>query len=256
MKNLTVVDALREYDVDFKEEKEVRYDRARALLELFEDKLDFIQEEVGIPLYDKAEILKSQYVWDSFVLYADKHTVYESNLYLLNDIFWSIQEADRAGKTALVGSLLKRTFNLPHGWLIEHGFYRVPVPRIKVNKVIKSLTRDLITNPLRVRSFKNEKNLFWVEKFGQSILFSDYKENKPATCWFDRFSYFGDYCVYGKPEWCGYHNGYTWWYRKTIMFSELPLAAQRRLLKALYRYVNGIKYALERAQRTRLSNTI
>ena len=238
------------------EEEEVRYDRAKTLLNLFEDKLDYLQEMVGIPLYDKNEI-DSQYLWDKFVLYADKHTIYETNLYLLKDIVWSLQEeAERAGKTALVGSLLKRTFSLPNGWLIEHGFYHVPVARIKVNGIINSLTRSLMNTPLRVHSFKNEKTLFWVERFGQSILFSDSKENKPATCWFDRSSCFGEYYVYGKPEWCGYHKGYTWWYRKTIMFNELPLSAQRRLLKALYQYVNDIKYALERAQRARLSNTL
>lgn len=253
MKNLTIINALRTYDLDSWEEEEVRYDRAKALLDLFEDKLDYIQEKVEIPLYGKDEVLDSQYLWDKFALYADKHTVRESNVYLLKDILWSIQEeAERTGKTALIGSLLKRTFNLPHGWLIEHGFYHVPVARMKISKIIKSLMRGLINTPLRVHSFKNEKNLFWVEKFGQSILFSDSKENKPATCWFDISSYFGDYCVYGKPEWCGYHKGYTWWYRKTIMFNELPLSAQRSLLKALYRYVNGIKYALEQAQRTRL----
>lgn len=86
MKSLNILNAIREYEANSWEEEEVRYDRAKALLDLFEDKLDYIQEEVGIPLYDKYEILDSQYLWDKFALYADKHTVYEINLYLLKDI--------------------------------------------------------------------------------------------------------------------------------------------------------------------------
>ena len=97
MKNLTIINALRTYDLESWEEEEVRYDRAKALLDLFEDKLDYIQEKVGIPLYGKDEVLNSQYLWDKFALYADKHMVQESNVYLLKDILWSIQEeAERA----------------------------------------------------------------------------------------------------------------------------------------------------------------
>lgn len=148
MKSLTIINAIRECELDSWEEEEVRYDRANYIFGIFEERCQECNDIFGEYVLNAQELIRDE-LYNHWVYFCSTHSLDNSLIRGLEIIIWSINGLDQTIRYRL-GGILKEVFGLPYGWLTSHHVYDGDVYSPLYFAVLLELQKMVITASYRL----------------------------------------------------------------------------------------------------------